>query len=201
MKSMVLVNIVKEKSMNYLLPAIEVLPSLCIQTWYQIYLLLLFIQNILWLSSYFWIIAPLKCSSISTFSTCSIKSQFTDDMVEIKFLQRFGELNLYKLLNPKKQKLRYWKNDRQWREGCIQQRRTAFRDFSLNWIILLSQPIGVAELKSHINSTWARTWDCTKTEAWKQSRNNHNARDRPQCNIYVRENKEQTLEGSTPHAK
>ena len=47
--------------------------------------------------------------------------------------------------------------------------RTALRDFSLNWIILFSQPIGVEELNSHINSTWARTWDRTKIEALELS--------------------------------
>jgi len=47
-------------------------------------------------------------------------------------------------------------------------KRTALRDFSLNCIILFSQPIGVIELSSHINSTCARTWDWTKTEACLQ---------------------------------
>lgn len=78
--------------------------------------------------------------------------------------------------------------------------RTALRDFSLNWIILFSQPIGVEELNNHINSTWARTWDCTKMEAWKHTRVIiHNNR-----SIHIQNNQNtvrQTLELSTPHAR
>jgi len=42
-----------------------------------------------------------------------------------------------------------------WQVLILSYTPTALRDFSLNWIILLSQPIGVAELKSHISSTCA----------------------------------------------
>lgn len=50
-------------------------------------------------------------------------------------------------------------------EKIWKRKYTDLRDFSLNCIILLSQPIGVVELSNHISSACARTWDCTKTDA------------------------------------
>lgn len=97
-------------------------------------------------------------------------------------------------------------------EASVQLKRTALRDFSLNWIILLSQPIGVAELNNHINSTWARTWDCTNTEACMRQFKSYAIKGRMGVQILMivpliqrtlqsKEERKTTLEVSTPHAK
>ena len=38
-------------------------------------------------------------------------------------------------------------------------------DFSLNWVILRSQPTGVVQESSQASSACAGTWDCTKMQA------------------------------------
>ena len=95
---------------------------------------------------------PNNLHNIGNMSICEVNCHL------LKFLLHYDDLWGIQLKHKLTVKLSY----SEW--------RTAFRDFSLNWIILFSQPIGVEELSSHISSIWARTWDCTKIEAWKHTK-------------------------------